>query len=126
MVLETVMSSEEKIDFIRKAKESDYFVRLYFIGTDNPEINAKRVMSRFMNGGHSVPLEKIHSRYFKSIALFTYAAKLVDRSYAYDNSKDGSTPAKLFRTKDGVIFKTYPALNIHPWAKEVATELSNF
>ncbi len=124
MVLETVMSSEEKIDFIRKAKESGYFVRLYFIGTDDPKINANRIMSRYMNGGHTVPIEKILSRYFKSIALFTYAAKLVDRSYVYDNSKDGSSPAKLFRTKDGVIFKTYPALNYHPWAKEVITELS--
>jgi len=52
MVVETVLSREDKVDFIRSAKERGFFVRLFFIGTDDPSINAERVLYRVENGGH--------------------------------------------------------------------------
>jgi len=45
-----------------------YFVRLFFVGTDDPSINAKRVAMRVIEGGHDVPIGKIISRYAKSLA----------------------------------------------------------
>ena len=41
----------DKIDFIQRAKQAGFFVRLFFVGTDNPSINAKRVALRVMEGG---------------------------------------------------------------------------
>lgn len=123
MVLETVLSREDKIDFIRQAREGGFFVRLFFIGTDDPMINAERVAIRVESGGHTVPLEKIISRYYRSLALCIYAAQIADRTYAYDNSKTGAAPAALFRTREGVIAKRYAALKDHRWAQEILREI---
>ena len=41
-VFETVLSAEEKVDFIRKAKELGYFIRVFFVSTSSPKINAAR------------------------------------------------------------------------------------
>ncbi len=68
LIFETVLSSQEKIDFLIKAKEAGYFSRLFFIGTNDPTINASRVTKRVLENGHDVPIQKIISRYYKSIA----------------------------------------------------------
>ncbi len=45
-----------------------------------------------MEGGHDVPISKIVSRYFKSIANCAAVAPEVDRLYLYDNSLDDIEP----------------------------------
>lgn len=119
MLLETVFSVPEKLDFIKRAKESDFFIRFFFIGTDSPAINAARVARRVMAGGHDVPIAKIISRYQRSIANSALAISMVDRAYVYDNSIDDREPKKLFRTRDGRVFKTYRDLALHEWASMV-------
>jgi predicted ABC-type ATPase len=32
----------DKLDFIRRAREAGFFVRVFFVGTDDPSINAKK------------------------------------------------------------------------------------
>jgi predicted ABC-type ATPase len=117
LLFETVLSSPEKLDFIAKAKDAGYFVRLFFIGTENPKINASRIAQRVQEGGHDVPITKIISRYYKSVANCSYAVGMVDRAYIYDNSIDNETPRLLFRTADGNVKKTYGKVN--GWAKEI-------
>ncbi|MBM2815437.1 MAG: ATPase [Ignavibacteria bacterium] len=85
-IFETVLSSIDKIDFIKKAKIEGYFIRLFFVGTNHPSINANRITRRVMQGGHDVPISKIISRYSKSIANCVIISKSVDRLYIYDNS----------------------------------------
>ncbi len=62
LAFETVLSMPDKINFMRRAKQAGFFVRLFFVGTDDPSINAKRVASRVMEGGHDVPITKIIAR----------------------------------------------------------------
>ena len=64
LIFETVLSSEGKVDFIRRAHEAGYFIRLFFVSTSHPTINALRIAQRVMEGGHDVPIPKItRSRY---------------------------------------------------------------
>lgn len=119
LLLETVFSIPEKLDFIQRAKAADFFIRFFFIGTDSPEINAARVARRVIAGGHDVPIAKIISRYNRSIANSALAMAIVDRAYVYDNSIDDQDPKKLFRTRDGQVFKTYRDLMLHDWAQMV-------
>lgn len=70
----------DKIDFIQRAKQAGFFVRLFFVGTDNPSINAKRVALRVMEGGHDVPISKIIARYTRSLANCSVAARIADRA----------------------------------------------
>lgn len=106
-VFETVFSSDEKLDFIRKAKEAGFFIRFFFVCTENPTINIIRVANRFLNGGHEVPISKIVSRYYKSIANAAVAISMVDRAYVYDNSAENQLPRLVCRMVDGKLFKQY-------------------
>ena len=116
-IFETVLSANDKIEFIKKAKSSGYFIRLFFVGTNHPSINASRIVSRVLEGGHDVPITKIISRYSKSIASCVALAQIVNRLYIYDNSEDFVQPKLLFRTKNGVVEKFYSKIN--PWAQPI-------
>lgn len=116
VVFETVLSSEEKLEYIKKAKEAGYFIRVFFVCTESPSINAARIAGRYMEGGHSVPIEKIVSRYGKSIVNCKRLAMLVDRLYVYDNSIENQPARLLFRIADGKIIKQY-LQNLPRWAE---------
>jgi len=115
LIFETVLSAPDKIDFIQRAKQQNYFIRLFFIGTDNPQINALRIAQRVMHGGHDVPIQKIISRYYKSIANCMLLSKIVDRLYVYDNSVENEQTELLFRVNSGKLVKQYAPM--HEWAK---------
>jgi predicted ABC-type ATPase len=123
MVVETVLSKEDKVVFLQKAQDRGFFVRVFFIGTDTPEINAARVVRRMIEGGHNVPINKIIARYFRSMRLCVAAGLIADRLYVHDNSFNGKEPALLFRKHDGEFYKTYPGLKGHWWAKGIFREL---
>lgn len=107
LIFETVLSSEGKVDFIRRAREAGYFIRLFFVATSHPAINAARIAQRVMEGGHDVPIAKVISRYYKSILNCKRCASLADRVYVYDNSIDDADARLLFRMTDGQLFKQY-------------------
>lgn len=107
LIFETVMSATDKVDFILRAKEAGFFIRLFFVSTESPIINAKRVASRVLNGGHDVPITKIISRYDKSIAHCKILSCIVDRLYIYDNSIEDAEARLLFRLSNGKLTKQY-------------------
>lgn len=49
-IFETVFSAVDKVDFLKRAKDAGFFVRLFFVGTNHPSINASRVARRVMEG----------------------------------------------------------------------------
>lgn len=99
LAFETVFSTDGKVDFVKRVKDAGYFVRVFFIGTSDPKINAARVAARVMEGGHTVPIEKIISRYGRSMANLSSAIRLADRVYIFDNSVDGVEAAMCARRK---------------------------
>ena len=105
-VFETVFSSDEKLEFLRKAHESGFFIRFFFVCTSNPKINVSRITKRYLEGGHEVPISKIISRYYKSYVNATKAISFVDRAYIYDNSVEDHLPQLLFRRDRGQGFQT--------------------
>ncbi|MCL2020870.1 MAG: zeta toxin family protein [Betaproteobacteria bacterium] len=121
MAFESVLSTPEKVDFVKRARDEGYFIRLFFVGTDRPSINSARVTQRVMEGGHDVPIPKIISRYPKSIANCAAVASFADRAYVYDNSVDGEIPKLLFRTVNGGIARVYE--DIHDWAQIIVGTL---
>lgn len=123
-IFETVLSVPDKVEFIQRAKTAGFFVRFFFIATDTPDINVGRIAKRVREGGHTVPTDKIIARYYRSIANGVEAARIVDRSYFWDNSVDRQAPTLLFRTVDGVVTKQYPSLVQHHWGQLVITALT--
>ena len=107
-VFETVFSAPDKPAFLRRARACGYQLRIFFIGTDNPELNAARVARRVMAGGHDVPIAKIISRYQKSLVQAAEAIPWVDRFYLFDNSQDGVAPQMKAWAQHGH-WQVYPA-----------------
>lgn len=83
---ETVMSSPDKVAFLQKAQQAGYRTYLYFVATEDPEINVSRVQYRVQMGGHPVAEDKIRSRYTRSLELLPEAVAYADRAYIFDNS----------------------------------------
>jgi predicted ABC-type ATPase len=119
LIFETVLSAPDKLLFIHRAKEVGFFVRIFFVSTSHPSINASRIAQRVMKGGHDVPITKIISRYFKSIVNCKVASQMADRTYIYDNSVDGQEAQLLFRFVDGKLFKQY-VKEVPEWATKIA------
>ncbi len=119
LIFETVLSAGDKLDYIRRAKDAGFFIRIFFVSTNHPTINAARIARRVMEGGHDVPISKIISRYFKSILNCRRISRLADRTYIYDNSIDGQEAQLLFRFVDGKLFKQY-VKEVPEWATKIA------
>lgn len=85
---ETVMSSPDKIDFLREAQERGFRTYLYYIATEDPEINIQRVKNRVAAGGHDVPEEKIIARYYRSLSHLPQAIRYSNRAFMFDTSEE--------------------------------------
>jgi predicted ABC-type ATPase len=105
-----VFSTPNKLEFLARAKARGYFVRVFFISTTDPRINAARVAGRVMDGGHTVPIEKIISRYIRSMVNSSGAIDIADRVYVYDNSIEHEMATLCARTQDGQLRKIYTAV----------------
>jgi predicted ABC-type ATPase len=110
IAFETVMSAPDKVAFLRRAKAAGYFVRVFFISTADPRVNAARVAGRVMLGGHTVPIEKIVARYTKSMINLGLVLPLADRVYVYDNTPEGQSARLCVRTREGALRKVYGTL----------------
>lgn len=83
---ETVMSHPDKIQLLSQAKAIGYRIYLYYVATEDPQINISRVKQRVKMGGHPVPEDKIINRYYRSLDLLYSAVQNTNRSYIFDNS----------------------------------------
>lgn len=107
LIFETVLSADDKIDYICRAVEAGFFVRLFFVCTTSPALNAARIANRVIKGGHDVPISKIVSRYQKSILNCKYIIRKVHRAYLYDNSIENADAKLQIRFADGKVAKRY-------------------
>jgi predicted ABC-type ATPase len=120
LAFESVFSAEDKPEFVRRALAAGYFVRVFFVGTERPEINAARVARRVLQGGHEVPIRKIVDRWARSIANAASIAAEVDRFYVYDNSVDDRDAQLVLRTT-GQIARQYG--EPPTWSAPIVTRL---
>lgn len=121
IAFETVFSAPDKLLFLQRAREAGYFLRVFFVGTESPTINAARVARRVIEGGHSVPIEKIISRFEKSTGNLAVALTIANRVYIYDNSLEGADARLCARTHDGMLRKIYGELP--DWVSDALADL---
>ena len=75
---ETVLSTERNLDLLMRAKSAGFYIEGVFVMTADPELNVFRVRGRELAGGHSVPPDKIRSRYKKALANISRLLTLCD------------------------------------------------
>jgi predicted ABC-type ATPase len=110
---ETVLSHPSKLDFLQQAKELGYKNYLYFICTVDPEININRVAQRVALKGHSVPKNKIITRYYSSLALLPFLVPQTYRTFLFDNSTENSEIKLVAEVEKGDTF--IPKTEEMPW-----------
>lgn len=87
---ETVMSAPDKIHLLQEARTLGFRTYLYYIATEDPEINIARVRNRVADGGHDVPIDKIVARYQRSLRLLPGAIRHSSRAYFFDTSGENA------------------------------------
>lgn len=122
LAFETVFSGPDKPEFVRRAIVAGYFVRIFFVGTERPEINAARIARRVLEGGHDVPIRKIVDRWGRSIANAGSVAAEVDRLYLYDNSIDDREAQLVIRASEGRLIKEY--IELPAWTAPILDRLT--
>jgi predicted ABC-type ATPase len=87
-VFETVFSDPagDKLSFLQNAEKIGYTVILVFVGIANATVSEERVGMRTLQGGHDVPLDKIRSRFPRTMANLAAAVRTVQNVFIYDNS----------------------------------------
>ena len=121
---ETVMSHPNKLELLEKAQRAGYRTYLYFIATDDPEINTSRVRNRIKQGGHSVPEDRIAPRYHRSLDLLMDAIRHSNRAYVFDNSGDNKQHTWLAEITDGRVLELKSA-QIPAWFKRSVLDKIN-
>jgi predicted ABC-type ATPase len=112
---ETVMSHPNKVKLLEQAQRAGYRTYLYFIATDDPEINISRVRNRVKLGGHFVPEDRITPCYHRSLDLLM-AIRHASRAYVFDNSGDNKNHTWLAEITDGRVLELKSA-QIPAWFK---------
>jgi predicted ABC-type ATPase len=123
---ETVMSSGDKVEFLRTAHSLGYRNYLYYVATEDPEINVARVQARVALGGHSVPEDKIASRYLRSLNLLYDAIQASDRAYIFDNSANGREDLLwIAEVTDGLVLELKTD-SVPVWFKQAVLDKASF
>ena len=98
---ETVLSTDRNLKLLKKAKEKGYFIRCIYVITSNYKINIARVNMRESMGGHSVPEDKIKSRFQKALNLIPELVEICDIVHIYDNT---IIPFRIFKKRKDVYY----------------------
>lgn len=87
--IETTLATRSYKSLVVRAKEQGYTVTLLFFWLPTPEMAEMRVASRVASGGHDIPKDVIHRRFWLGLQnLFNIFAPMVDYWSLYDNNQN--------------------------------------
>lgn len=87
--IETTLATKSYKNLVEQAKKAGYQVILLFFWLSSPEMAEMRVAQRVASGGHNIPKEVIHRRYWAGLRnLFEIFVPIVDLWSLYDNTKE--------------------------------------
>ncbi len=88
-IAETVFSHPSKLDLMDDATAGGYYVALHVLMVPE-DLAVARVASRYAQGGHDVPVEKIRGRYQRLWATVAAAVPRANVATFWDNSDAGA------------------------------------
>lgn len=99
--IETTLSTKSYKSLIERAKDKGFYIQLLFFWLPSPEYAEKRVAQRVREGGHNIPTDVIHRRYWAGIKnLFEIYIPIVDSWMLIKNTKSREIIAKRDEVTD--------------------------
>lgn len=84
--IETTLATRSYTSLVSRAHERGYIVVLLFFWLPSPEMAVMRVAKRVSEGGHNIPTETIHRRYWLGLQnFFNLFVPIVDSWSLYNN-----------------------------------------
>lgn len=99
---ETTLSGKKTLRTIIRAKEKDYFIRLYYVGVSTAEESVLRIKNRVRKGGHSIPDEDVLRRFEKRFEDLAKILPYCDEVHFYDN-ENGFTEVGEYRNGNIIV-----------------------
>ena len=87
--IETTLATKSYKNLVERAKIAGYQVILLFFWLSSPEMAEMRVAQRVASGGHNIPKDIIHRRYWAGLRnLFEIFVPIVNLWSLYDNNAE--------------------------------------
>jgi predicted ABC-type ATPase len=93
-------------ELLEKAREAGFTTKVVFISTEDPNLNAGRILVRMSHGGQLVPLGTIPESYEESMKSLPEARRHADDLLVYDNTPNGRGHRLVARFIAGELVKT--------------------
>lgn len=108
IIFESPFSNPYKMDYLNQARNEGYFSRVYYVGTDDPEINVRRNESRRRVEKRGPSPEYVRKSWRDAHANMAITAKIAHECIVFNNSVDlAEEGVALFRTRDGLVVCRY-------------------
>jgi predicted ABC-type ATPase len=102
---------------IREAQGAGFDVKVFYVGTEDPNLNMGRVLLRASNGGPFAALARIPDDYAHGIKHLPGAKKLADDLMLFDNTTNGRGHRLVAHFHAGELMKLARA--VPRWAQKV-------
>ena len=104
-------------ELLESARAAGYITKVVFISTEDPNLNAGRILVRMSHGGQAVPLGAIPESYEEAMKSLPEARRHADDLLVYDNTPNGKGHRLVARFMAGELVKT--THSAPEWLKDV-------
>jgi predicted ABC-type ATPase len=104
-------------ELLESAREAGFTTKVVFISTEDPNLNAGRILVRMSRGGQAVPLSTIPQSYEEAMKSLPKARRRADDLLVYDNTPNGKGHRLVARFLAGELVKT--THSAPEWLKDV-------
>ncbi len=116
---ETTLSGVRTLKTIQKARELDYFIRLYYVGVSTSEESIKRIKNRVEKGGHNIDPQDVERRYSKRFEDLAKILPYCNEVRFFDN-ENGFTEKAEYKNGSLITKGSY----VPDWINELADYLN--
>ena len=102
---------------IQEAHDSGFDVKVFYIATEDPNLNMGRVLVRVNNGGAFASLARIPDDYAQSMKQLSDVKKVADDLMLFDNTAHGRGHRLVAHFQAGELMKL--ARSVPKWAQKV-------
>ena len=117
---ETTLSGVRTLKTIRKARELNYFIRLYYVGVSSSGESIRRIKNRVEKGGHDILPADVERRYGKRFEDLAKVLPYCDEAAFFDN-ENGFTEKAEYKNGSLII----KGSKTPEWIKELGEYLNN-